>query len=55
MLVEHNMDVVMRASDKVVVLHHGEKIAEGTPEQIANDRSVVSAYLGQEWMADADG
>lgn len=52
-LVEHNMDVVMRASDKVVVLHHGEKIAEGTPQEIANDRSVVSAYLGQDWMADA--
>jgi branched-chain amino acid transport system ATP-binding protein len=54
-LVEHNMDVVMRASDTVVVLHHGEKIAEGTPRAISSDRSVVSAYLGEDWLGDAVG
>jgi branched-chain amino acid transport system ATP-binding protein len=55
LLVEHNMEVVMRASDTVVVLHHGEKIAEGTPREISSDRAVISAYLGQDWMADAVG
>jgi branched-chain amino acid transport system ATP-binding protein len=49
------MDVVMRASDTVVVLHHGEKIAEGTPQAIGSDRAVIAAYLGQDWMADAVG
>jgi len=55
LLVEHNMDVVMRVSDTIVVLHHGEKIAEGTPQAIGIDRAVISAYLGQDWMADAVG
>jgi len=53
LLVEHNMDVVMRVSDTIVVLHHGDKIAEGTPQAIGSDRAVIAAYLGQDWMADA--
>lgn len=46
LVVEHDMDVVMRICDRIVVMAHGEVIAEGTPDMVRNDRRVIDAYLG---------
>lgn len=47
-LVEHDMSLVMDISDNIVVLNFGEKLAEGKPEEIRNNRLVIDAYLGEE-------
>jgi branched-chain amino acid transport system permease protein len=46
-LIEHDMKVVMGASDRVVAMDHGEKIAEGSPHEVAENSLVIEAYLGR--------
>jgi len=52
LIVEHVMRVIMNVSDRIIVLHHGEKIAEGTPSEIAADKKVISSYLGEKTLCD---
>jgi branched-chain amino acid transport system ATP-binding protein len=47
LLIEHVMRAVMALSDHVIVLHHGEKISEGTPEKVTKDPAVLECYLGE--------
>lgn len=50
-LIEHDMGVVMDISDRVIVLNFGQKIGEGTPDQVRNNKKVVKAYLGEDKAA----
>ena len=46
-MIEHVMKAIMSVCDRIIVLHHGEKIAEGTPQKIATSKKVVEVYLGE--------
>ena len=47
LVIEHVMKAIAKVSDRIVVLHHGEKIMEGTPQVVLNDQAVIGAYLGK--------
>lgn len=51
--IEHVMAVLMEAADRIIAIHSGQKIAEGTAEEVANNESVIEAYLGSGWKGKA--
>jgi branched-chain amino acid transport system ATP-binding protein len=54
LIVEHVMRVIMGLCDRIAVLHHGEKICEGNPEEVCNNENVINVYLGKKFSFDED-
>ncbi|MGI6181067.1 MAG: ABC transporter ATP-binding protein [Agathobaculum sp.] len=49
LIIEHDIKTIMSLCDKIYILHRGEKLVEGTPEEVANDKRAISAYLGEDF------
>jgi branched-chain amino acid transport system ATP-binding protein len=47
LMIEHVMTAIMNICDRIIVLHHGETIAEGTPEEVSTSKKVIEVYLGE--------
>jgi branched-chain amino acid transport system ATP-binding protein len=54
LMVEHVMKVIMGLCSRVTVLHHGEKLCEGTPEAVCTDEEVIKVYLGKKFQFGED-
>lgn len=50
LVIEHNMQAIMRLSDRIVVVHHGQKIGDGDPSAVASSPDVIAAYLGESYQ-----